>query len=119
MRSINELKNKIKRVVELVERQDIFIVLLLIIVSTTSFGLGRLSAIDESKTPLKINFEASQQANIANIVGKYVASKNGTKYHLPWCSGAQRISEKNKIWFKTKEEAENKGYTPASNCKGI
>lgn len=51
--------------------------------------------------------------------GNYVASKSGTKYHLPWCSGAQRIKEENKVWFKTKADAEAAGYTPAANCKGI
>jgi len=50
---------------------------------------------------------------------KYVGSKNGTKYHLPWCSGAARIAEENKVWFSSKEEAEAAGYTPAANCKGI
>lgn len=52
-------------------------------------------------------------------VGGYVGSKHGTKYHLPWCSGALRIKDENKVWFTTKEEAEAAGYTPASNCKGI
>jgi hypothetical protein len=51
--------------------------------------------------------------------GRYVASKNGSAYHLPWCSGAARIKEENKIWFATKEEAEAAGYRAASNCKGI
>jgi hypothetical protein len=51
--------------------------------------------------------------------GSYVASKSGEKYHLPWCSGAQHIKEENKVWFKTKAEAEAAGYTPAANCKGI
>ncbi len=51
--------------------------------------------------------------------GAYVGSKNGTKYHLPWCSGALRIKVENKVWFRTKEEAELAGYSPASNCKGI
>lgn len=51
--------------------------------------------------------------------GRYVASKNGAKYHLPWCSGAARIAEENKIWFASKQEAEVAGYTPAANCKGI
>lgn len=50
---------------------------------------------------------------------KYVASKSGTKYHLPTCTGAKKIAEKNKIWFATKEEAEQAGFSPASNCKGI
>lgn len=48
-----------------------------------------------------------------------VASKNGTKYHYPWCAGAKQISEKNKITFSSIEEAKKAGYTPASNCKGL
>ncbi len=51
--------------------------------------------------------------------GKYVASRNGKKYYLPSCSGAKSISEANKIWFSTKEEAEKAGYAPATACKGI
>jgi methylphosphotriester-DNA--protein-cysteine methyltransferase len=51
--------------------------------------------------------------------GSYVASKSGTKYHLPWCPGAKQIKEDNKIWFDTKEDAEKSGYAPAANCKGI
>jgi methylphosphotriester-DNA--protein-cysteine methyltransferase len=51
--------------------------------------------------------------------GTYVASKSGSAYHFPWCSGAQRIKEENKVWFETKEEAELAGYRPASNCKGL
>jgi hypothetical protein len=48
-----------------------------------------------------------------------VASKSGTKYHYPWCSGAKQISPANKITFNTIEEARKAGYTPAANCKGL
>lgn len=58
--------------------------------------------------------EASQQAQ-----GAYVGSKNSDRYHLPWCSGAARIAEANKVWFATKEDAEKAGYKPAGNCPGI
>lgn len=51
--------------------------------------------------------------------GQYVASKSGSKYHLPWCPGAKQIKESNKIYFDSKEAAEKAGYTPAANCKGI
>ena len=51
--------------------------------------------------------------------GAYVGSKNSNKFHLPTCPGAKTISDANKIWFQTKEEAIAKGYVPASNCKGI
>jgi hypothetical protein len=51
--------------------------------------------------------------------GVYVGSRKGTKYHLPWCAGARTISEANKVWFTSKEDAVAQGYTPAQNCKGI
>lgn len=51
--------------------------------------------------------------------GMVVASKNGTKYHYPWCAGAKQIADKNKITFSSIEEARASGYTPASNCKGL
>lgn len=51
--------------------------------------------------------------------GTYLASKNGTKFYLPECSGAKRIKEENKIWFYTKEEAMAAGFGPAANCKGL
>ncbi|MHB8651805.1 MAG: hypothetical protein ACYC8S_01585 [Minisyncoccota bacterium] len=51
--------------------------------------------------------------------GAVVASKTGTKYHLPGCAGAQKISETNKVWFASRADAEIAGYTPAANCKGL
>lgn len=51
--------------------------------------------------------------------GQVVASKNGTKYHYPWCAGAKQISAQNLITFNSIEEARAKGYTPATNCKGL
>jgi hypothetical protein len=51
--------------------------------------------------------------------GNYVASKNGTAYYLPSCSGAGRIKDENKIWFDTESAAENAGYKKAANCSGL
>ncbi len=114
---------------------DVFVVLVIIFVGLSSFGLGRLSALDGKKMQVKI-LESSQHAaviqstnsggeqvtgipEVENLGGQYVASKKGTKYHFPWCGGAARIAEENKVWFDTKEEAEKAGYTPAGNCKGL
>ncbi len=51
--------------------------------------------------------------------GQLVAAKTGAKYFFPWCSGVARISEANKVWFNSVEEAHKAGYAPASNCKGL
>ena len=63
--------------------------------------------------------EQSVDTNLIAVGGQIVASRSGNKYHFPWCSGAGRIAEENKIWFNSIEEARKAGYQPASNCKGL
>jgi len=127
--SIEDFRQKIKGITSGANIEDIGLILIILLVAFASFGLGRLSATDTSSPPITIQ-SASTFGAIATTVqgvemaatipeGGYVASKNSDKYHLPWCSGAKRISEKNKIWFANKTEAEAAGYTPAGNCKGI
>ena len=145
--NIPEMRYKIKLALEVLESKDIYTVLLIILVGISSFGLGRLSLLEGKKEDVRITnvipFETAsalspllkKETSTPNEAGalssdsippealpkggQLVASKGGTKYHFPWCSGAQRISEANKIWFNSIEEARKMGYTPASNCKGL
>ncbi len=48
-----------------------------------------------------------------------VASKNGTRYHLPECPGAGTIKPENVIQFNSIELAEAAGYTAAANCSEL
>ncbi|PIS13539.1 MAG: hypothetical protein COT67_01210 [Candidatus Tagabacteria bacterium CG09_land_8_20_14_0_10_41_14] len=128
--NLSEKYKRIKSGFKLVEN-DIILVLVILFVGFIAFGLGRLSALSERKTPISVENLMSEvephsldEGGSTSIIESataslYVASKNGTKYHYPWCSGAQRINIENKIWFLTKEEAEAAGYTPAANCKGL
>ncbi|HEC30623.1 MAG TPA: hypothetical protein ENI66_01245 [Candidatus Yonathbacteria bacterium] len=127
--SIEDFRQKIKGVMRKINTEDVGLILVILLVSFASFGLGRLSNSNTPNPPITIQGASTFNA-IANSTqkdsdgteiqqGSYVASKNSNKYHLPWCSGAKRISEKNKIWFANKTEAEAAGYTPAGNCKGI
>ena len=115
--------------------------LVVILSSLGAFGLGLLEGRAQSQktiiteqvpqvekrlsTPTSASLSASvatptkQVPSTLTQGGQYVASKNGSKYHLPWCPGAKAMNAANKIWFSTKAEAEAAGYTPASNCKGI
>ncbi|MFP4402804.1 MAG: hypothetical protein ACOC3X_01630 [Nanoarchaeota archaeon] len=43
---------------------------------------------------------------------KIISSKTGKKVHKETCAFAKNIMPKNKIYFKTKEQAYNKGYKP-------
>lgn len=125
MESIRELAQKIKQFL-MFPPTDLIIVAIIILVGIASFGLGRLSASSKEKTPVTI-VNSAQTASMSDSIdvqpqqggGGVVASKNGTKYHFPWCSGAQRIAEQNLITFTSIEDARKAGYTPAANCKGL
>ena len=121
-----------------------YITAIIILVGLSSFGLGRLSAIDEKREPITIEDGteivetapppataggvSTQSASVVSSVnppnstqlaagGKLMGSRNGTKYYFPWCGS--NIAEKNKIWFNSEAEAKAKGYEPAANCKGL
>ncbi len=120
--SIRKIAIRVKRCAD---NKELLLAALIVLIGFSSFGLGRLSKIEEGKEPVHITSPQTQTGTILNATipqqtdKKFVASKNGTKYHHPWCSGAQRIKEGNQVWFKTKEAAKNAGYTPAKNCKGL
>ncbi|OGG41977.1 hypothetical protein A2837_02090 [Candidatus Kaiserbacteria bacterium RIFCSPHIGHO2_01_FULL_46_22] len=128
---LQEIKEKINR---LLADTAFFTAGLLILVAIASFGLGRQSVSpaegrkgvtspEEAKqgpvAPLNKGDSAFTSSDTSETDTFYVASKNGEVYHLPYCSGAKRISEQNKVIFKTKAEAEAAGLRPAANCPGI
>jgi len=111
--------------------RPIVITLIIVLSLAFVFGLGlNIGAHNFKRPPLIIKtellptsqLEQAQNDNLTtpssinNSEFLYVASVNGKYYYLPNCSGVNRIKEENKIWFKTKEEAESKGYKPAPNC---
>jgi endonuclease YncB( thermonuclease family)/methylphosphotriester-DNA--protein-cysteine methyltransferase len=49
--------------------------------------------------------------------GTIIGNKNSKKYHRPDCPGYRDMSEKNRVFFKTVEEAEAAGYKRAGNCQ--
>ena len=131
------MKNSIKEIAEKIKAsfsndddgiQSLFVAFVLILVGSAAFGLGRLSF--GHKEPVAIE-NTSQIASPAQVTEAQnfafqevssemvVASKKGTKYHYPWCSGAKSIAEENKITFNSPEEARAAGYTAAANCKGL
>ena len=133
------IQDKLLQFKGLIRNPDVILTALIIGVSLVSFYLGRVSVdgdfkgINQEAQALRPRVQDSVQnpqkssSSATNTITQnaeqtqkgYVASKSGTKYHLPWCGSAKQIKEENKIWFVTKEEAEKAGYTPASNCKGI
>ncbi len=130
------IPNIVLKIKALILDDRVFVGLLVVLTGVMGFGLGRLSVTVEPqvRSIQKVNAATSSLvAAPAGVLappvgtttssikktGTYVGSKKGNKYHLPWCSGAKRITELNQVWFSTKEEAAASGYTPAANCPGI
>ncbi len=118
--TIAETREKCKSLIARVPR-DVLSIAMLVLVSSLSFGLGYLAGEDAAQVS-RISLEEAPLLSppvTTTTAGEVVASKNGTKYYLPTCAGADRISEANKVWFASISAAQKAGYSPAANCTGI
>lgn len=138
--SIKHKKEKIKAVqvqdhdAQAIPGKDVFLITLIACVGFSGFAFGRLSthSISGSATTipdvtslpaaslssLNLNSADDPPTEYAES-GTLVGSVNSTKYHFPWCPGAQRIKDSNKIYFENTEVAREAGYSAAANCKGL
>lgn len=57
----------------------------------------------------------SSQAADSNS-SQFIGNKNSHIVHKSTCKSAKKMSDKNKVYFSTYEEAENNGYTPCKSC---
>jgi len=111
----------------------LYLSLIIILVATLSFGVGRLTAVPRGEG-IKMEYDPSLSAGsleptarstqTASVVqalpsdaSGVIGSKNGSKYHYSYCPGAKQIKETNRITFNTASEAEGAGYSLAGNCK--
>ncbi len=111
--------------------------LLVLLVASMFFALGRLSVLEERKGGIKIyNDGVSQElgtpkntSNTASVInaiqntptsdGTVIGSKSGKKYYFPWCGTVKRIKPENQVHFESIESAREAGFTPGGNCKGL
>lgn len=96
------------------------LIAIIVLLGLGSFGLGRFSALEDVRPPVSIR-EGPLQANPHALAlgGLVIASRSGSVYYYPWCSGASKISPANQRWFVTEKEAQAAGYRAAKNCKGL
>ena len=116
----------------------------IILVAGASFGLGRQSVVEKTQEnnlknqntvqvapqaatapvptsnptiPTAVPITGQGAAASGALGGEVVASKSGSKYHLPTCPGAKQIKPDNIISFESIAAAEAAGYSAAANCK--
>ena len=96
------------------------LILVIFLASFSSFGLGRLSATESARPPVQVG-QAPEETQPRGMVvgGLVVASKSGSVYHYPWCSGATQIKQENQVWFASEDAAATAGYSPSKSCEGL
>jgi len=119
----------LEKLKSLLNEDQVFYGLLLALIAIGSFGLGKLSVADspligqtETLKPVTITQNAVLNTVSTTTAGELVAvvaSKSGSRYHLPTCPGAQQIKAENIIEFTSIAAATAAGYTPAANCPGL
>jgi len=82
------------------------------LLSTAAFPAPAPKISDGNPTNIDANTDQNQDQQ-----GFYVAAKNSKVFHRPDCKWAKRISPKNKIIFKTRQDALNAGRRPCKVCK--
>ncbi|MGD9563070.1 MAG: thermonuclease family protein [Pyrinomonadaceae bacterium] len=48
--------------------------------------------------------------------GQIIGNRNSMIYHEPGCRDYNKVAEKNRIYFKTRQDAEKAGFRMAKNC---
>lgn len=127
--SIGDWGAKIKGFAASLLERDIFIALVFTLAVLSSFALGRLSAEDLARAPVRILEPSGRAGGAASVAAAsqpavrtemaVSASRKGTVYYHAWCSGGNRIAAANKISFATAGEAEAAGYRLAKGCPGL
>ena len=129
---MEKIKQLINETLQSEKGRDILVVIIIILVGSGSFELGRLSK-ENSNTGVKVEYPnqdsmSAQNKSVnlisANVVsvstqnGKnYFASSKGSKYYSLGCSAGKNIKQENKVYFATREGAEKAGYSLSSSCK--
>lgn len=82
--------------------------------------MGTITLVSDGKTVTPLNGEGvieqtTQAATQAEQDAVYIGNKNSKKYHSQACSSLPK--EQNRVYFSSKAEAENNGYSPCGMCK--
>ncbi|MBQ6627275.1 MAG: thermonuclease family protein [Methanobrevibacter sp.] len=59
---------------------------------------------------------SSTDSSSSSGSGSYVGNANTGKFHVSSCSSVNKMSEKNKVFFSSRDEAINQGYVPCKRC---
>ena len=59
---------------------------------------------------------SSDSSSSSSGSGSYVGNANSGKFHIASCGSVDKMSEANKVFFSSRDEAINQGYVPCKRC---
>lgn len=78
--------------------------------SSSDFGSGHSTSSSSSSGGGSTTTYNSGTSN------SYVGNSNSGKFHAPGCGDVGKMKPSNKVFFSSREEAINSGYTPCGHC---
>lgn len=70
----------------------------------------------DTHSPSSSSDSSSTDSSSSSGSGSYVGNANTGKFHVSSCSSVNKMSEKNKVFFSSRDEAINQGYVPCKRC---
>jgi len=121
MRIINTMIQNIKNFLNTLGIHHIFLTLTILSIMVILFVGGALYQQYQfsSVYPLAITLEENSTDawnSRSNKRGIYVASRSGTTFYPRNCSSANRIQQKNRVFFSTVSDATSLGFKKSSGC---
>ena len=113
---------------QLIVSDQVYIAMLVLLVGVIAFGLGRIHGAvespgvapsDDQTATVQLISEPGRTDDRLTVPPSptaLVASRNGTRFYYQHCSGVNRISAENRIYFPDEFRARAAGYTPAVGC---
>ncbi|SRR6187549_1924689 len=101
--------------------KDLIIVLIVILVGLSSFGLGRLSK-GQNSPGIKIlpapagEYQNSNALSTVATPQSFFASNRGKKYYPVGCEAGKNIKQENRVYFASESLAQKAGYARSSSC---
>lgn len=122
-------KEKIKNYQTVLSKNEDKIILGIgfILVAVLSFGAGKLSEVSRPDSPIIFqeapkcesasgnNTENKSETTATVNQGKIIGNKNSLIYHIPGGGSYNKVSETNRVYFNSEEEAQKAGYRKAKN----
>ena len=71
---------------------------------------------DETDKKNKAKAPSVKPTKPTRATGPIIGNRNSKNYHLPNCPDYSKVSERNRVPFKSEAEAQGAGYRKARNC---